>query len=119
MAVTGTKQTEDKRENLRGHPISDPCAKIIPTKAKKTMATTQEILLYIPTLSLLLRMTRTYEVLGLKSMHLDGRFLQAILDEEVGDLGTLVSLELDDLTHFLIFDESAVASEFLRRLIRF
>jgi len=46
-------------------------------------------------------------------MHLDGGFLQAILDEEGGDLGTLISLELDDLAHFLIVYKSAVASEFL------
>ena len=51
-------------------------------------------------------------------MHLDGGFLQAILDEEGGDLGTLVSLELDNLAHFLIIDKSAVASEFLWRLIK-
>jgi len=51
-------------------------------------------------------------------MHLDGGFLQAILDEEGGDLGTLVSLKLDDLAHLLIVDECTVASEFLRRLIR-
>lgn len=51
-------------------------------------------------------------------MHLDGRFVQAILDQEIVDLGTLVSLELDDLAHFLIVDKSAVASEFLSRLIK-
>ena len=51
-------------------------------------------------------------------MHLDGGFLQTILDEEVGDLGTLVSLELNDLAHFLIVDKSTVASEFLWRVIR-
>ena len=51
-------------------------------------------------------------------MHLDGGFLQAILDEEGGDLGTLISLELDDLSHFLIVYKSAVASEFLSRFIR-
>ena len=55
---------------------------------------------------------------GLESMHLDGGFFQTILDEEGGDLGTLVSLELDDLSHFLIVDKSAVASEFLARLFR-
>ena len=51
-------------------------------------------------------------------MHLDGGFLQTILNEEGGDLGTLISLELDDLAHFLIVDKSAVASEFLSKLIR-
>ena len=51
-------------------------------------------------------------------MHLDGGFLQTILDEEGGDLGTLISLELDDLAHFLIVDKSTVASEFLLNLIK-
>ena len=55
---------------------------------------------------------------SLETMHLDGGFLQTILDEEGGDLGTLISLELDDLAHFLIVDKSAVASEFLSRLIK-
>lgn len=55
---------------------------------------------------------------SLETMHLDGGFLQAIVDEEGGDLGTLISLELDDLAHFLIVDKSAVASEFLSRLIK-
>ena len=51
-------------------------------------------------------------------MHLDGGLLQTIVDEEGGDLGTLISLELDDLAHFLIVDKSTVASEFLPRLIK-
>ena len=51
-------------------------------------------------------------------MHLDGGFIQAVFDEEGGDLGTLVSLELDDLAHFLIVDKSAVASKFLSGLIK-
>jgi hypothetical protein len=51
-------------------------------------------------------------------MHLDGGFLQTILDEEGRDLGTLISLELDNLAHFLIVDKSAVTSEFLLRLIK-
>ena len=51
-------------------------------------------------------------------MHLDGGFIQAILDQEIVGLGTLVSLELDDLAHFLIVDKSAVASEFLSRSIK-
>lgn len=63
-------------------------------------------------------MTRTYGMRSLETMHLDGGFLQAILDEEGGDLGTLISLELDDLSHFLIVYKSAVASEFLLRFIK-
>jgi hypothetical protein len=51
-------------------------------------------------------------------VHLDGGFLQTILDKEGGDLGTLISLELDDLAHFLIVDKSAVASKFLSKLIK-
>ena len=63
-------------------------------------------------------MTRTYGMRRLETMHLDGGFLQTILDEEGGDLGTLISLELDDLAHFLIVDKSTVASEFLLNLIK-
>jgi len=92
--------------------IMHPYAKIISTKGRKT--TTKEILLYIPSNSLLLQMTWTNGGRGsLETMHLDGGFLQAILDEEGRDLGTLVSLELNDLAHFLIVDKSAVTSEFL------
>ena len=50
---------------------------------------------------------------GLESMDLDSVFFYAIIDEEVGDLGTMVSLELDDLTHFLMIDKSTIASKFL------
>ena len=46
-------------------------------------------------------------------MHLDGRFFDAVLNEEIGDLATLVSLELDDLTQFLVVNESAIAGKFL------
>jgi len=82
-------------------------------KIISTKVTTKEVLLYIPPISLLLQMTWTYGMWSLETMHLDGGLFQAILDEEGGDLGTLVSLELDDLAHFLIVDKSAVASEFL------
>ena len=46
-------------------------------------------------------------------MYLDSRFFDTILDEEIGDLAALVSLELDDLTHLLVVNESAIAGEFL------
>jgi hypothetical protein len=46
-------------------------------------------------------------------VYLDSRFFDAILDKKIGNLATLVSLELDDLTHFLIVNEGAIASEFL------
>lgn len=48
-------------------------------------------------------------------MNLDGRLLNPILGEEVGNLGALVSLKLDDLTHLLIVDKSSVARKFLLR----
>jgi len=47
-------------------------------------------------------------------VHLDGRLLDTILGEEVGDLGTLVALELDNLAHLLVVNKSAVAGEFLK-----
>lgn len=46
-------------------------------------------------------------------MHFDGGFFQASFDEEVKDLAAMVSLELDDLAHFLILDNSTIASEML------
>jgi len=84
-------------------------------KSKENDNNTRNIIAYIP-ISLLLQMTWTYGIWGhggLETMHLDGGFLQAILDEEGGDLGALVSLELDDLAHFLIIDKSTIASKFL------
>lgn len=39
----------------------------------------------------------------------------ALLGEELGNLHTLITLELDDLTSLFILDESAVASKFLRK----
>jgi hypothetical protein len=52
-------------------------------------------------------------LLTLESVHLDSRFFDAILDEESGNLATLVSLELNDLTQFLVVNKSAVAGKFL------
>lgn len=46
-------------------------------------------------------------------MHLDGGPLDPILSEEGGDLDALISLELNNLTHLLVFDESAVTCKFL------
>jgi len=108
-------KTSRRDRNILESLRADPCAEIISTKVKKTTIT-QEILLYIPPISLLLQMTWTYGISGhggLETMHLDGGFLQAILDEEGGDLGALVSLELDDLAHLLIIDKSTIASKFL------
>ena len=55
----------------------------------------------------------------LESMDLDGRLLQAILDEECRDLRALVSLKLDDLAHLFIINESSIAGEFLHKNINF
>jgi hypothetical protein len=46
-------------------------------------------------------------------MYLDSRFFDAILDKKIGNFATLVSLELDDLTHLLVVNEGAIAGEFL------
>lgn len=46
-------------------------------------------------------------------MNLDSRFLNPIFGQEGRDLGTLISLELDDLTHLFVINEGSVASEFL------
>jgi len=51
--------------------------------------------------------------LALESMYLDSRFFDAILDKKIGNFATLVSLELDDLTHLLVVNEGAIAGEFL------
>lgn len=48
-----------------------------------------------------------------ESVHLYGRLLDTIVDEEVGDLGTLITLQLNDLAHLFVFDEGAVASKLL------
>jgi len=46
-------------------------------------------------------------------MNFNGRFVDAVLDKEIGDLGALIALELNDLTQLLIFDEGSIACEFL------
>ena len=47
-------------------------------------------------------------------MQLDSVTGDALLDKEVENLGTLVALELDDLSCLFVVYECAVASEFLR-----
>lgn len=47
-------------------------------------------------------------------MHLDGVLVNALSNEEVVDLVSLVALELDDLSEFFVVDESSVACKFLR-----
>ena len=43
-----------------------------------------------------------------------GRHLrESVLDEEGRDLGPLISLKLDNLTHLLVFDKSTVTGKFL------
>lgn len=53
-----------------------------------------------------------------ESMHLDGGFLHSVLDKERGDLGTLVSLQLDYLAHLFVVNNSAIASEFLHNIYK-
>jgi len=50
---------------------------------------------------------------SLEAVHLDGGFVQSFFDKECGNLGALVSLKLDNLTHLVVVDKSAVAGEFL------
>lgn len=47
-------------------------------------------------------------------MQLDGRPGDPFLGEEVGDLDSLIALELDDLAHFLVVNEGSVAGKFLQ-----
>jgi hypothetical protein len=49
----------------------------------------------------------------LEPMKLDRGLGDTLFYEERGYLGPLVTLELDDLTHLVIVDKSAIASEFL------
>ena len=52
------------------------------------------------------------EMVGrLETVDLDCGPLYAVLDEESRDLCTLVALELDNLTHLLVLDESSVAGK--------
>ena len=50
---------------------------------------------------------------GLETVDFDGGLVHAILDEEGRDLGPLISLKLDNLTHLLVVNKSTVAGEFL------
>ena len=50
----------------------------------------------------------------LETVDLDSRLLQAVLDEERRDLGALVSLQLNDLTHLLVLNKGTVAGKLLR-----
>ena len=49
----------------------------------------------------------------LETMQLNGVLRDALLGQEVLNLDSLVTLELDNLASLLIFDEGTVASEFL------
>jgi len=46
-------------------------------------------------------------------VQLDGVLRDALLREELDNLEPLITLKLDDLTHFLVVNECAVASKFL------
>lgn len=65
--------------------------------------------------SSLLRISRKDGIIGtgLEPVNLDGGLVQSVLNKEGGNLGTLVSLKLDNLPHLLVFDKSTVAGEFL------
>jgi len=51
--------------------------------------------------------------LHLEPMQLDGRLRNSLLDKEIGDLDSLISLELNDLAKLLVVNESAIASKLL------
>ena len=46
-------------------------------------------------------------------MNLDGGLRKAFVDQERGDLQSLVALELDNLASLLIINEGTVAGKFL------
>lgn len=46
-------------------------------------------------------------------MQLDGVLRNALLREEFDNLEPLITLQLDDLTHFLVVDECTVTSKLL------
>lgn len=50
-------------------------------------------------------------------MQLDGVLRNALLREELDNLKPLITLQLDDLTHLLVVNESAVASKLLYEII--
>jgi hypothetical protein len=49
-------------------------------------------------------------------VHLDGGLFNSILDQEVGYLAPLVTLELDDLTHLFVVNKGAIAGKFLEQV---
>lgn len=49
----------------------------------------------------------------LEPVQLDGVLRNAFLREELDNLKPLITLQLDDLTHFLVVDECAVTSKLL------
>jgi len=50
---------------------------------------------------------------GLEPMQLDGILRDPLFREEADNLKPLITLKLDDLTHLLVVNESAVASKLL------
>lgn len=48
-------------------------------------------------------------------MDLDLGLVNSIFDQEGGDLGSLITLKLNDLTHLLVINQSSVAGEFLEK----
>jgi hypothetical protein len=47
-------------------------------------------------------------------VNLNGGLFHPIFNQEGGDLGALISLELDDLTHLLVVNERSITGEFLK-----
>lgn len=55
-----------------------------------------------------------------ETVQFDGVLRDSFFCQEVGDFHPLITLQLDDLTHLLVVDECAIASEFLHiSVIRF
>lgn len=55
----------------------------------------------------------------LETVNFDRALGNALFNQEVENLGTLISLELDNLSCFFVVYESAVASEFLHISVRY
>jgi hypothetical protein len=53
----------------------------------------------------------------LESMQLNGVLRDALFRQEVDNLKPLITLKLDNLTHFLVVNECAVASKLLREIV--
>jgi hypothetical protein len=50
-------------------------------------------------------------------VQLDSVLRDTLVREELDNLKSLITLKLDDLTHFLVVNECAVASKLLREIV--